>query len=801
MQHDLEKALDRADYLIESVQERPPKRKHSSSERKSIFQKLYDIYAEECEKETEGLEGLRTNVNLLEKLVAREKLACLVVTLYPGNEGYSLMLRGENGSESKTIQLPYEQKEFLDYLDAQELPPILIDLLEKSKMAIFYSGCVIAEIRDYRQCSNMHYSNCQSRHILLRPTMQTLVHDVHSLTNDGHEWTQEDKLELESQLLLATAEPLCLEPSVAVACTENRLLYNQQKMNTHSMKQCFRRYSITSQTQQTKLLDSPPPSQFRSFPSCSKIKNRKVSQPFDLKISKVGSCVDAWKQHSPDLAVPSQVDLDKYAKEPKFPKPTDSKSPDRAHCGADASDSIDSDAGTQGQKVKLHVMQSLDDPLVSGMIPPYEAEENVNTISPFQFSVDHYLHWFMNGPQTAAEKVVNQYQDEGQKEAKRPAKMSLSLNDTANVSQPSKKDLESPPRVSSQSSAVRKEVTLPPSPIRLFSSPGTTSSVKSSPAQQARATLQSPRPSASEPPVPSQKSSVDLIGVPVLSPTVMSAARSLQKSKTTPAMESCIRLKFSKVVGSRLGAWVFKSGEQHVLSNSPAAGTTAKTSPVSSSGPSGVILLLPAPRAAPSAAPAPGAAPTPRAVPVAAPAAAPVPVPQAMPGAAPVQGAAPVVSQAGVPIIFKKASSTDPASVLRLPAGQLFLVSEQQSSRVTPQSSQCPTTLPQQTGGQDSAQGSRVVAQALPVKPAIVIKLSEAQHDGVSSQSAEQSLPQQTIHNTTSMPQQQIRVKILPRSVSVCDAATQTTPPQHQLPIIISCSKDKMKTDTASTPN
>lgn len=43
-------------------------------------------------------QNLRRNVNLLEKLVSQESLSCLVVNLYPGNEGYSLMLRGKNGS-------------------------------------------------------------------------------------------------------------------------------------------------------------------------------------------------------------------------------------------------------------------------------------------------------------------------------------------------------------------------------------------------------------------------------------------------------------------------------------------------------------------------------------------------------------------------------------------------------------------------------------------------------------------------------------------------------------------------------
>lgn len=44
------------------------------------------------------LKNLRRTVNLLEKLVSQESVSCLVVNLYPGNEGYSLMLRGKNGS-------------------------------------------------------------------------------------------------------------------------------------------------------------------------------------------------------------------------------------------------------------------------------------------------------------------------------------------------------------------------------------------------------------------------------------------------------------------------------------------------------------------------------------------------------------------------------------------------------------------------------------------------------------------------------------------------------------------------------
>ncbi|KAK1144732.1 hypothetical protein AOXY_G36398, partial [Acipenser oxyrinchus oxyrinchus] len=78
MQQVLEYALDRAEYTVESARQRPPKRRSSSSGRKSLYQKLYELYLEECEKEPE-IKKLRRNVNLLEKLVMQETVSCLVV--------------------------------------------------------------------------------------------------------------------------------------------------------------------------------------------------------------------------------------------------------------------------------------------------------------------------------------------------------------------------------------------------------------------------------------------------------------------------------------------------------------------------------------------------------------------------------------------------------------------------------------------------------------------------------------------------------------------------------------------------
>ncbi|KAF6376839.1 hypothetical protein mRhiFer1_016399 [Rhinolophus ferrumequinum] len=684
MQQALELALDRAEYVIESARQRPPKRKYLSSGRKSVFQKLYDLYIEECEKEPE-VKKLRRNVNLLEKLVMQETLSCLVVNLYPGNEGYSLMLRGKNGSDSETIRLPYEEGELLEYLDAEELPPILVDLLEKSQVNIFHCGCVIAEIRDYRQSSNMKSPGYQSRHILLRPTMQTLICDVHSITSDNHKWTQEDKLLLESQLILATAEPLCLDPSIAVTCTANRLLYNKQKMNTRPMKRCFKRYSRSSLNRQQDLSHCPPPPQLKLLDFLQKRKERKAGQHYDLKISKAGNCVDMWKRSPCNLAIPSEVDVEKYAKVEKSIKSDDSQP--TVWPAHDVKDDyvFESEAGNQYQKTKLTILQSLGDPLYYGKIQPCkEDEESESQMSPSQFII---------GSKTDAERVVNQYQELVQNEAKCPVKMSHSSSGSASLSQlsPGKEAEQQPETVSVQSSVLGKGVKHRPPPIKLPSSSGSSSSGNYFTPQQASSFLKSPTPPpASKPPSLSRKSSVDLSQVSMLSPAALSPASSSQRTTATQVMANSAGLNFINVVGSVCGAQALMSGSNPMLGCNTGAITPAGIN-LSGLLPSGGLL------------------------------------PNALPGA--MQAA----SQAGVPFGLKNTSSLRPLNLLQLPGGSLIFNTlqqqqqqqQQQLSQFTPQQPQHPTTCsPQQPGEQGTEQGSTSQEQALSAQHAAVINLA-----------------------------------------------------------------------------
>jgi hypothetical protein len=91
------------------------------------------------------------------------------------------------------------------------------------------------EIRDHRR--KLINKNYETHYVLLQPSMQTLLADLNSITNSGNFiWTQEDKYSLESQLLLATMPPLCLNPSPIVSIMKNKLNFHKLKLNEPSLK-------------------------------------------------------------------------------------------------------------------------------------------------------------------------------------------------------------------------------------------------------------------------------------------------------------------------------------------------------------------------------------------------------------------------------------------------------------------------------------------------------------------------------------------------------------------------------------
>uniref|UniRef100_A0A4W2GJN7 Spt20-like SEP domain-containing protein n=1 Tax=Bos indicus x Bos taurus TaxID=30522 RepID=A0A4W2GJN7_BOBOX len=747
MEQSLERALDLAESVIESAQQRPPKRKNSSGEM-SLHEKLYDIYVEESEKEPEVAEELRSNVNLLEKLLRRESLPCLVVNLYPGKRGYSLMLKGENESFTESIQLPYEEGELLEYLDAQELPPVLMNLLEKSLVNVFHEGCVIAEIRNYRQFSEGEPPSYQSRHILLRPTMQTLACDVEAIASDHHNWTQEDKLLLESQLILATAEPLCLDPFVSVACTENRLLYNKQKLNTRPMKRNLKRFSTASLNRQQDFPPSPLPPELTALPSLAKSQESKTDKQYDLKTLKAGKCVDTWKQRPCDLAVPSEVDVEKHTKSFKY----DDLQPTVWPTYEVGEDSIFGyEDSSHSPATKQMLMHPLNDPLISGKSMPHKKKRKVvyeRQMSPYHSFTDDHPCNFLSGPETDDVRMVSPSEESSQKSTQYPVQMSYS---SGYLPFPGKEP-EQPKNGSVQSSVLGKGAKHPPSPIRLPLNPGKSSWGDSFTSQQASSSHKFPSP-ASAPKLPSlsQESSMEVSQVSSFPAMALSTVGSSQR---TEASATSSGLNITKEVQPGGGGLALGSSSKPVQDSTTAPPTGIKPGPL------------------PAGAQPPNVQTT----------------------------ALPVSSQGGVQLV-KNTPSLMPFTLLQLSPGSLILNPQQLMPQ--PQLQQPTTSHPPQSVPQDPVEGSGSqmalsAQQAMVLQPQAVL-LSQV---GSAQRGPRPSLPQHRVQLASTLqlhPQPRpVQFRILQHPVAVATVvapAAQPQPPGEQ-----TASQSKGQTESTPTP-
>ncbi|XP_045480455.1 transcription factor SPT20 homolog isoform X2 [Harmonia axyridis] len=233
-----------------------------------LFSKLLEIHHEESKKNTdEIINGLKYSSFLLEKLVIKERLNTLILNLYPGNKGFSMAFRSiprsEVGSEDtaniiETMQWPYEDDDILRHIDNEELPPTLVDVFEMHYSHLFYSGCIIAEIRDYRQA--YPHSNCDIHHVLLRPTLKSIMSDINNIVETNNsaseekdEWSIEERHMLESQILLADNSHICLDPDNTVCSTQLRLNHSRNMWNSHKFHRMARKFSQVTVNRKRKL--------------------------------------------------------------------------------------------------------------------------------------------------------------------------------------------------------------------------------------------------------------------------------------------------------------------------------------------------------------------------------------------------------------------------------------------------------------------------------------------------------------------------------------------------------------------
>jgi len=195
-----------------------------------------------------------------------ENVNHLVLNFYP--DGYSIAVKLNEfpvfTSETilETARISYEENSLLDYIENEELPPLLVEMIDSSpklsQYKIWHDGCLILEVRDkignipngvtndgshdefaakasqfvkknwsssprwllnQNDClmldhidksGNINASDESSFFILLKPTNLSMLYDVLNLT-DSNCWSNFEKLQLESQIVLHNSPTLTLD--------------------------------------------------------------------------------------------------------------------------------------------------------------------------------------------------------------------------------------------------------------------------------------------------------------------------------------------------------------------------------------------------------------------------------------------------------------------------------------------------------------------------------------------------------------------------------------------------------------
>ncbi|XP_013134651.1 PREDICTED: transcription factor SPT20 homolog [Papilio polytes] len=236
-----------------------------SSEKFDLFKKLHELYNELSRDEASQInyQGLKITSYLLEKLLATYNLNTLIINLYPGNKGYSLSLKVNGNTQYiqppdanisnqeetliETPRWPYEEEELLSYIDNEELPVVLLDLLESEHSSLFYSGCIIAQIRDYRQAYPSFL--CDTHHVLLRPTNQSIITDAMCIGGKCG-WSGEERGALDA---VEAALVHAADPRPAVGLLAARLHAAPRLFNTPRIRRQARRFSQVAVNRKRKL--------------------------------------------------------------------------------------------------------------------------------------------------------------------------------------------------------------------------------------------------------------------------------------------------------------------------------------------------------------------------------------------------------------------------------------------------------------------------------------------------------------------------------------------------------------------
>ncbi|XP_043516773.1 transcription factor SPT20 homolog isoform X2 [Frieseomelitta varia] len=300
-------------------------KKEQSHSKHSIQSKLTRLYFEELTKVPHAtpdsvLNNLENECDLLGRLVQRESLHTLIVNLYAGNKGYSLAVRNsdkgnqydKNSILAETQLMGYEQGELLSCIDNGQLPAMLAEQLETNHSHLFYDGCIIAEVRDYRKA--FPHTKAEVHHVLLKPTTQSVLSDVSTLTSDG-DWSHEERLMLESHLVAATQGPLCLDPNPIPSLATTRLKQSKSLLTDHQLMRQAKKFSQVTVNRKRKLEQLAQPEGLTIQDLMQKLRTKR-------RIVTTTACPPPSLTNPPLLPPSTPIDVLRFAKAYERPRET-----------------------------------------------------------------------------------------------------------------------------------------------------------------------------------------------------------------------------------------------------------------------------------------------------------------------------------------------------------------------------------------------------------------------------------------------------------------------------------------------
>lgn len=155
----------------------------------------------------------------------------LVLNLY--HDGYTIAVKLNQfpifTSESvlETAKISYQETSLLSYIENGELPPLLVEMIDGSpklsQYRLWHNGCLVLEVRDKIMNTNRHgpkndvtnQDRTNSNYFtILKPTNLSMYNDLLILT-ESNAWSNQDKLRLESEIVLHNSPTLFLEPNAS----------------------------------------------------------------------------------------------------------------------------------------------------------------------------------------------------------------------------------------------------------------------------------------------------------------------------------------------------------------------------------------------------------------------------------------------------------------------------------------------------------------------------------------------------------------------------------------------------------